>query len=1387
MTDSYIRGAGGGSPSEAADTLDSRGYLRVVDILGEGEIQGPATPDKNGVAKSEARYPVESYKDIFVDNTPVLRSAAVVKNGTYSQSAGVLTVTCTGHGYLSGKQIRLIAASGAIPTDNYTILSTTANTFICAAKNQNTTSGNVAVADPGDFNFTRFEVTALYGTPTQQLPIGFNAIESEFSVNTKVEANVPLVRTITNTSINAVRLTINIPALQVTTDKGDIIGTQLELAIDISQNGGGFTTVIQDVITGRSVDLYQKDYEVQLTGKDFPIDVRVRRITPDSTSSKVNNELTWNSYTEVSYARLSYPNTALIAGRFSAEQFSNIPDRSYRIRGRKVSIPSNATVDLQSGRLTYAGTWDGTFQAAQWTSDPAWCMWNLLTDYRAGFGDHLNADLLDKWAFYSASQYASGLVKTGLKDSLGQDIFEPRFSCNVLIQTREEAYKLISDLSSVFRVMPYWSVGALTISPDKPTNPLYLFNKSNVTESGFSYESSSQKVKPTAVVVAYLDLDTRELAYEQVEDIDGIAKFGVITSEVSAFACTSRSQANRIGRWLLYSEKYEGETISFTTSVGAGIVVRPGSVIAVSDPMKAGSRQGGRVSSGTTTVVTLDSASDLTIGTGATLSIIHSDGSLETRTVLTTLGTVVTVSSPFSQAPEKNNLWIVETDTVETSLWRVLGVVEQDQTQYTITGLKYDPSKYDYIELGTALEPRDTTNLTLIVDPPTALEYTEALYTYQAEVRSKIVLSWPAVSKVPEYKVRWRKDNGNWEQTIAPTADYEILNTTPGNFDIEVYSLNSVGKPSTTARTLSLVAQGKTAAPQDVTGFTAFLDPEVGITLSWNPVGDLDVQGYEIWQGSAWESGTQLGVFAATSKKLGLVNAPTTTWWIKALDTSGTYSLNAVSATATLLSSAAPAVSGSFSGENYMLAWGAIAGSLATDFYEIRTGSISSTWSTATLLGTVKGTSFMFKANWAGPRRIFVAAVDIVGNYGAAGFTDATVVVPSQPSISQQVVDNNVLMKWNDCTQTLPIATYELRKGATWETATLIGTKSGRFTSVFETESGTYTYWFAGIDTAGNYGTPGNVVAAVSQPPDYVLLSSLNSTFSGTKTNTVVQDGILIASVDTTETWQSHFTTRSWTTLQDQVNAGYAYYALPSATTGQYVEEIDYGGILASTKITVTPNAAHITGSTTVTPTIRVRGTTSTAATYSQTGTTITVTSNSHGLVADDYVYHDFTTGTATDGTYKVITAATNTYTITSAVSASTSGNVSWVKWTSYPSQSSVYVSNFRYAIIQYDFASAGGDDLYVISALGIKLDSKLKTDAGTGTANSGDTGGTTVTFNSVFTDIEAITVTPLTTSPVIAVYDFVDVPNPTTFKVLLFDTTGTRVSGTFSWSARGV
>ena len=1386
MTDLTIRGAGAKTPTEAKDTLDSQGYLRLVDVLCEGEIQGPATPEKNGISKSSAAYVVEGYKDIFVENTPVLRSAAVVKTGTYTQTSTVITVSCTGHGYTSGAEVRLFPRTGLATTDNYKITSTTSNSFTCDSKNNNVTSGSLALASPGDFNFTKFEITSLYGTPTQTLPASFNAVESEISVGTKVEFSVPLVRTITNTEINATRITINIPALQKTTSTGDIVGTTLELAIDISENGGGFYTVLQDKIVGRSGDLYQKDYEVQLIGKTFPIDIRVRRITPDSTSSKLTDEFTWFSYVEVNYVRLSYPNTALVAGRIAAEQFSNIPSRSYRIRGRKVAIPSNATVELSTGRLIYSGTWNGTFQAAQWTTDPAWCMWNLLTDYRAGFGDHLSASVLDKWAFFSASQYASGLVKTGLKDSSGNDIYEPRFSCNVSIQTREEAFKLISDLSSVFRVMPYWNVGALTISADKPKDPSFLFNRSNVTESGFNYQNSSQKIRPTVVIVSYLDLETRELGYEQVEDVDGIVKYGMVTTEVAAFACTSRSQANRIGRWILYSEKYESETVNFTTSIDAGVIVRPGQVIAISDPVRAGARRGGRISSATTTAITVDNAAGLNVTNTPTLSVILSDGSTKTRNVSSISGNTITVSSAFTTAPNINSIWIYESSDLQTSLWRVISVEETDGINYIINALKYDPSKFAYIEAGEALEPRDVTNLTLIVDPPTSVAYTEALYLYQSQVRSKIILSWPAVSNVAEYQVKWRKDSGNWRSVIAASADYEILNVTPGNFEIEVYSLNVAAKPSTTAAKISFTALGKTAPPSDVTTFTASLDPTAGVTLDWLPVTDLDLQGYEVWQGSAFGSGIKLGVFAATSKKLGLVNSGATQWWIKALDTSGSYSTTATSATLTITGAPAPTTSGVFSNDSLILSWTAVTGSLSTAYYEVRYGTISSTWASATFLGTVQGTMMQIKGAWVGTRRFFVAAVDLRGNYGTAAAYDAVITAPSQPTIIQQVVDNNVLLQWTDSTQTLPIISYELRKGSTWASATVVGTKQGKFTTVFETVSGAFTYWLAGVDSAGNVGTPGSVSAQVNQPPDYVLKLNQNSTFSGTKTNLATDSGVLYACVNTTETWQSHFTSRSWTTPQDQINAGYPIYAMPSQTTGQYYEDIDYGAVLAGTKVSTTLTSTYDFGTTTITPSISVRGTTSTAATYSQGTTTITVTSTAHGLTAGALVYLDFTTGTAVDGSYTVATAAANTFTVTSTTSTTTSGNVSWTKWTVYPGLNSVFATNFRYIRAQYDFASAGGDDLLKITGLLTRLDSKFKNDSGTGTANSADVGGTTVSFGVSFVDVDSISVTPSGTTPVIAIYDFVDIPNPTSFKVLLYNTSGTRVSGAFSWSARG-
>jgi predicted phage tail protein len=1240
---------------------------------------------------------------------------------------------------------------------------------------------NTPLQNPdGSLNFEDVSIYTRNGTQTQGYIPGFEDIANEVAVGVLVQQSTPIVRTITDTTVNAARLTITVPSLQKFEDNGDINGANVGLQIAVQYNGGGYATVVDDQISGRTSQQYQRQYQVGINGA-FPVNIKVVRTTPDSTSAKLSDAFSWTSFTEICYSKLAYPNSALVGVRINAEQFSSIPSRAYRIRGIKVRIPNNATVDQTTGRLSYSGIWNGTFGAAQWCSDPAMCLYDLLTSTRYGFGDYIDTTQLDKWAFYSASQYCSELVSDGFGG------YEPRFSCNVNIQTADDAYKVINDMCSVMRCMPYWSTGSLTIAQDKPSDPAYLFTLANVSSEGFSYSGSSLKTRPTVAVVQYTNLELRDTAYEVVEDQEGIAKYGVIKAEVNAFACTSRGQAHRLGQWLIYSSQSETETVAFTASIEAGVVCRPGQIISIADPVRAGTRRGGKISSATTTVITVDDATGLTTTNSPILSVILSDGTVEARSVASIIGNAITVSAAFTSAPNPNTVWVYETTDIQTTTWRVLGIEEKNECEYTITALSHNPGKYDYIEQAVALQPISTSALNTVPAAPTNLNITEALYKYRDQVSSKLIISWNAVQGISQYLVKFRKDSANWSTITRQNNDYEILDTTPGLFEINVYSLSSGGLSSTTALSGTITALGKTAPPSNVPALYAVLDPDVGVTLSWDPVTDLDLQGYEIWQGPAWGSGTKLGVFNATSKKLGLLSAGTTTWWIKALDTSAIYSTDAVSTSLTITAAGAPTISGVFSNDSLIMSWTAVTGSLSTAYYEVRYGTTSSSWATATVVGTVQGTTLSIKGAWAGTRRFFVAAVDLKGNVGAAGTYDAVITAPSQPIITQQVVDNNVLLQWTDSTQTLPLTSYELRKGATWATATVIGTKQGRFTTVFETASGNYRYWLNGVDSAGNYGTPGSVDAVVNQPPDYVLQYDFNSPFAGTATNLAPLGSGLLASVNTTETWASHFTSRAWTTPQDQINAGYAYFAMPSETTAQYIENLDYGTVLAGTKVQSTLNSTVIAGATTITPTISVRGTGSTAATYSQATTTITVTSTAHGLAVGALVFLDFTTGTATDGTYTVATSAANTFTVTRSTSATTSGNVLWSAWTSYPNISSVYATSFRYIRVQYNFASAGGNDLLQLNALNIRLDSKLINDSGNGLAVSTDSGGTVVTFNRPFVDVSSIAVTPLATASVTAVYDFVDAPNPTSFKVLLFNSSGTRVSGAFSWSARGV
>lgn len=768
-------GGGSGGANEAKDNLDSTAYAKIIELLSEGEIEGFATPSRLNLAQGSTAYMNASMKDMFFNKTPLLRAAA---SNTSPQEA--------------------------------------------------------------DFNFKNVQVATRFGTQAQSYVPGFDAIEAENGVGADVLEGAAVTRRINDSNVNAVRVTINVPILQEIKDNGDIVGAIIDLRIAVQYNDGGFTTVINDRIAGRTTDLYQRDYIINLTPPSTPggsrtVDIRVSRVTPDSTSAKLNNSFSWFSYTELIYQKLKYPNSAYVALRIDAEQFSSIPGRSYKIRGIKVRIPNNATVDRNTGRLVYSGIWNGQFGAAQWTTDPSWILFDLITNSRYGLGDHIQETTLDKWAFFRASQYCNELVPTGLTSP----VMEPRFSCNVNIQTQEEAYKLINDMCSVFRAMPFWASGSLTVAQDRPTDPVAIFSLANVSEEGFNYEGSSIKGRATVVIVSWLNIELGDVDREIVEDVEGIAKYGVITKEVEAFATTSRSQANRIGEWLLYTERYETEVVSFATGLENGVILRPGSIIEIADPVKAGVRQGGRISAATSTVITVDSDKDLPIS--GRIAVVMPDGIVESRQISFVNGRDITVTSAFSNVPFIGSMWIIDNPDVRPTQWRVLAVQEQEGINYAVNAVSYNSSKYNFIERGQPLETRSISVLNAPPEAPTALTAVELFYVLNGRVATKLSVSWRPVRGVNEYRVRWRGDFTNWTDVTVYGPICEIEDVTDGNYQIEVYAISPTLILSSAPSILNVTVQGVTAPPSNVTGVSLVPVNESTAIIQWNLATELDV------------------------------------------------------------------------------------------------------------------------------------------------------------------------------------------------------------------------------------------------------------------------------------------------------------------------------------------------------------------------------------------------------------------------------------------------------------------------------------------------------------------------------------------------------------------
>ena len=640
------------------------------------------------------------------------------------------------------------------------------------------------------YNFTGISYIATNGTQTQAAISGYDETSNEFAVGVEVKiSSGPISRTISNSNVTTVIVTVQIPALTNLDSKGNLGGASVNFAIDTQLNAGGWVEKINDTITGKSSGAYQRQYRIQLPAGTTR-NVRVRRITADSTSSSLNDKTFFQSYTEVIDGQLRYPNSALVAVKVDAAQFRSIPTRGYDVKLLLIKFPTNATVRAD-GSLAYSGTWDGTFQVG-WCACPAWAYYDLVTTGRYGLGDYITTAQLSKWDLYTISQYCNELIANGFGGT------EPRFTCNVWINSRQEAFKVLADLTSCFRGMAYWGSNAIAVVQDSPKDPSYLFTNANVIDGAFRYEGSSAKARHTVALVTWNDpADLYRQKVEYVEDTAGIARYGVIETEIVAFGCTSRGQAHRAGRWVLYSERNETEVCTFRTG-SEGANCRPGDVIKVADQDRAGVRQGGRIVSATTTSITVDSIAAAP-AVGSTLYVLGSDGVAQTRTTTTSSGSTINVTVAFSPVPAAGSVWVLSTSTVNAQTFRVLSVAETAEGEHEIVCLDHDPTKFAAIETGITLQNRQITSLNPVPGTPSGLTVTQSLATVESQPQIRVTAKWTAGASAVGYKVEWRAAKGNWQQAETTATEYDVEAATPDLYEFRVCSLNAAGTASPNA------------------------------------------------------------------------------------------------------------------------------------------------------------------------------------------------------------------------------------------------------------------------------------------------------------------------------------------------------------------------------------------------------------------------------------------------------------------------------------------------------------------------------------------------------------------------------------------------------------
>ena len=544
----------------------------------------------------------------------------------------------------------------------------------------------------GSYNFNNVQLEGRVGSQVQDVIAGFNTSEKEVSVGTQVRKNLPITRTVTDSKVSRLRLTIGVQSLFSQAENGDTNGTTVELVITIGSQSYPVS------ISGK----YSSQYLQQHTFDNLPpvpFTVKVERVAEDSKSQRLQNNTVWSSYTEIIDTEFTYPNTALIGVKFDSEYFSNIPARTYDLLGLRVKVPSN--YDTRTRK--YTGTWDGTFKT-DWTDNPAWILYDVVTSKRYGLGNRLGEFGADKWTLYQVSKYCDQLVPDGFG---GQ---EPRFTCNAWLTEQRSAYDVINDICSIFRAMPVWNGQQLTVVMDRPSDPVWTYTNANVEKGEFNYTFSAKKARHNAIQVEYADKDNGyEKAIEYVSDDESIRRNGLNVKKITAFGCTSRGQAHRTGLWLLQTEKLETKTISFV--VGAeGLMHVPGDIIKVADTYYAGTNVGGRVLAVNGKKVTLDR--EISVNGNSYFSYINGQAKHQDIKITSVKGAEVTLD----QEPiglEAYGVWSLSTQQVTSQFFKALSVKEETKSKYTITALQHEPQKEAIVDNGAKFEPKATSILTV--------------------------------------------------------------------------------------------------------------------------------------------------------------------------------------------------------------------------------------------------------------------------------------------------------------------------------------------------------------------------------------------------------------------------------------------------------------------------------------------------------------------------------------------------------------------------------------------------------------------------------------------------------------------------------------------------